>query len=372
VTTPRRLAPVVKLIESCNLACSYCYQEDLLGRRRVMSEATLTRIVSELARIRSGPLQILWFGGEPTLVGRRAFERAVDIAEAHLSAGGVRHAIQTNATLIDDAWAALLARHRFTVTVSLDGFEALHDHHRKAPSGRGTHALTMAGSAALKRAGITPRASCVLTPHALPHAEALVDWFAEAGFWEADFPPAGRFVGGRYELLVTPEQYGEFMVRVFDRWLALGRTDFRIRSLSGAVRGLSGRAPSYCKFEASCSQYATFGYDGRVYPCDEFSGQPEYLLGDVLTQPLDDILSTPLAQTLHKTWTATPAACLSCEWVGVCRGGCPFERQMGGGADGRTVLCEGFKKVFTRVAGELGVKAAPRRETAEAFASMHR
>ncbi|NDD27508.1 MAG: radical SAM protein [Proteobacteria bacterium] len=228
VTTPRRLAPVVKLIESCNLACSYCYQEDLLGRRRVMSEATLTRIVSELARIRSGPLQILWFGGEPTLVGRRAFERAVDIAEAHLSAGGVRHAIQTNATLIDDAWAALLARHRFTVTVSLDGFEALHDHHRKAPSGRGTHALTMAGSAALKRAGITPRASCVLTPHALPHAEALVDWFAEAGFWEADFPPAGRFVGGRYELLVTPEQYGEFMVRVFDRWLALGRTDFRI------------------------------------------------------------------------------------------------------------------------------------------------
>lgn len=324
-----------------------------------MSEDTITRIMAELARIRSGPLQILWFGGEPTLVGLRAFERAIDIAERHLSPGGVRHAIQTNATLIDDEWAALLARHRFSVTVSLDGFAALHDHHRKAPSGRGTHAQTMAGIAALQRAGITPRASCVLTPHALPHAEALVEWFADIGVWEADFPPAGRFVGGAYELLVTPHEYGVFMTRVLERWLSLGRTDFRIRSLSGVVRGLSGRAPAYCKFESACAQYATFGYDGRVYPCDEFSGQPEYLLGDVMTQPLDEILSTPRARALHETWTRTPEACRSCEWVGVCRGGCPFERQMGGSADGRTVLCEGFKMIFSRTARELGVQAAP-------------
>ena len=357
-----RLAPVIKLLETCNLACGYCYQEDLLGRGRRMSDQTLERILSELARIRKAPLQVLWFGGEPTQVGRAAFERAVLRAEHHLAQGGVRHALQTNATLVDDRWAELLARHRFTVTVSLDGFPSLHDHYRKTPSGKGSHAQVMNGVTALLRAGIRPRASCVLTREALPHAEALVEYLAESGVCEADFPPAGRYVNGGFEMYVTPVEYGDFMARVLERWLGLNRTDFRIRGLAGLARAMAGKPPSYCKLEGGCSQYATFSHDGLVYPCDEFSGQADHLLGDVMNQPLDEILASPRAREIHTAWASTPEACRSCEWLGVCRGGCPFERRLNGGADERTVLCEGYKVLFARMAREVRPQARPKEQ----------
>jgi len=318
-----------------------------------MAEPTLDRILSELARVRRSPLQILWFGGEPMLVGARYFERAVTRARHHLGVGGLRHAIQTNGTLIDDHWAALLAAHRFSVTVSLDGFEELHDAHRLSRGGRGTHHTVARGLHALQRAGVRPRASCVVTPAALPHAERLVEYFSELDVLEADFPPGMRFVAGRFELLISPREYGEFMARVLQRWLSLGRKDFRIRSLAGLARAMSGLPPSFCKLEAGCAQYVTFGYDGLVYPCDEFAGQPDHVLGNILAQPLDDILATPRAQALHTAWTSTPRECLSCEWVDMCRGGCPFERRLNGGVDQRSIVCEGLKILYARMAQEL-------------------
>ncbi len=352
-----RLAPVIKLLESCNLACTYCYQEELLAKRRVMGEATLDRILSELARVRTSPLQILWYGGEPTMVGYDAFSRAVDLANLRLAGGGLRHALQTNATLIDDRWAALLARERFMVTVSLDGFGELHDLHRKTVRGDGSHASVVSGVRALLKAGVRPRASCVVTPETLPHAERLVEYFAELGLAEADFPPAQRYVGGEFKVYVEPRAYGEFMARVLDRWLALGRKDFRIRSLAGLARAIAGSPPSFCKLEAGCAQYVTFSWDGRVYPCDEFVGQPEHELGHVMEQPLDAILGSPRVQELQKAWAVTPSECLACEWVNVCRGGCPFERRLNGGVDRRSVMCEGLKVTYQRMADHLGTSA---------------
>lgn len=350
-----RLAPVIKLLETCNLACTYCYQEDLLASRRLMSARTLDRILAELARVRNGPLQILWFGGEPTLAGRAYFERALQRAEHFLGGGGVRHALQTNATLIDHRWAELLAAHRFNVTVSLDGFEELHDAHRLSRGGQGTHARVLRGVRALQVTGLRPRASCVVTPSALPHAARLVEYFSELDVAEADFPPAMRYVGGHFEPLVTARAYGEFMASVLERWLSLGRKDFRIRSLAGLARAMSGLPPSFCKFEAGCAQYVTFGFDGRVYPCDEFAGLPDHVLGDVHRQPLDEILASPRAQALHAAWSKVPNECAPCEWVDVCRGGCPFERRLNGGIDRRSIVCEGLKILYARMRREIKV-----------------
>jgi uncharacterized protein len=349
----RRIAPVLKLIESCNLACSYCYQEELLARRRLMAPATLDRILAELARITTGPLQLLWFGGEPTLVGLRYFRAALEAAHRHFAGRSLRHAIQTNATLIDEAWATLLAEHRFSVTVSLDGPADLHDACRTHRNGQGTHERIMAALHAMAQHGLRARASCVVTPATLPHAARLVDYFASLDLLEVDFPPAMRFVGGQCELLVTPQQYGEFMVTVLERWLGLGRTDFRVRSLAGLARSMSGMPPMFCKLEGSCEQYATFAWNGDVYPCDEFSGIEGHRLGNVLEAPLDEMLSSPLARSIHQRWNTLPAECHACEWRDLCRGGCPFERRVGGGVDQKSAVCEGLKMLYARMAQEL-------------------
>jgi len=352
VTPSGGLAPVIKLLEACNLACTYCYQSELLARRTVMREDTLDRVLSEVARVSPGPMQILWFGGEPTMAGLPFFRRALDMARRHVGPN-VRHAIQTNATLVDDAWAALLAEHRFTVTVSMDGPAELHDASRLRMGGRGSHDLVVRGLDAMRRHGVRPRASCVVSPCTLPHPERLVDYFSALDLPEIDFPPAMRFVRGTTECLVAPADYGHFMVRVLERWLALGRTDFRVRSLAGLARAMAGKAPSFCKLEAGCARYVTFAHNGDVYPCDEFSGMEGHLLGNVLDASLDVLLGSERAMALHEAWTAIPQACAECRWREMCRGGCPFERRVNGGVDQRSVVCEGLKILYARMAEEV-------------------
>ena len=53
--------------------------------------------------------------------------------------------VQTNATLINDAWCDCFHRNRIVVGISLDGPEDIHDSHRRLRNGSGSHALAMRG-----------------------------------------------------------------------------------------------------------------------------------------------------------------------------------------------------------------------------------
>jgi hypothetical protein len=128
----------------CNLGCDYCYflkKENLYpGSSFRMSDAVLERFVEQMVAAQPGPeIAFAWQGGEPTLMGLDFFERAVALAEARRRPHQrVTHSLQTNATKLDDAWGAFLARHGFLVGVSLDGPRALHDRHRRDRGGAGT------------------------------------------------------------------------------------------------------------------------------------------------------------------------------------------------------------------------------------------
>ncbi len=347
---PRRLVAVLKLVEACNLACAYCYQSGRLRPGQVMSDETLDRVLSEVSRITAGPASLLWFGGEPTLVGLQRFQQAVERAERFFEGRPVRHSLQTNAVLIDEEWAAYLAARKFGVTLSLDGPAEMHDARRLNQGGRGSHAAVVRALACLQAAGLVPRSSCVVDAHTLAYPAELVDYFASLGLPEVDFAPGLRSVGGQLEVRVGAVEYGRFMVAVLDRWLALGRPDFKIRGLAGLVRKMSGLEPGYCKLEGDCSPYVTFAYNGDVYPCDEFSAFPETRLGNVHGADLDDILDSSSTRAMFQAWSAVPAACSGCQWHDLCRGGCPFERQMAGGVDRPSVLCEGLKLIYERAA----------------------
>lgn len=348
VNRPRRLVAVLKLIEACNLACAYCYQSGRLRPGQVMTPATLDRVLSEVSRITQGPASLLWFGGEPTLVGLQRFREAIERADRFFEGRPVRHSLQTNAVLIDQDWAAYLASRRFGVTLSLDGPAEMHDARRLNQGGRGSHAAVVRALELLQSAGIVPRSSCVVDSHTLEHPEALVDYFAALGLPEVDFAPGLRSVGGQLEVRVGALEFGRFMTRVLDRWLALGRSDFKIRGLAGVVRKLSGLDPGYCKLEGDCSAYITFAHNGDVYPCDEFSTFPETRLGNLHASDLEELLDSPATRAMFRAWSAVPAECSDCRWRDLCRGGCPFERQMGGGVDRPSVLCEGLKLIYKR------------------------
>jgi uncharacterized protein len=82
-----------------------------------------------------------------------AFFRAIDrLVEKYRKPGmRVEYTIQTNGTLLDDAWAAFFKQHNFLVGISIDGPQAMHDAYRVDKGGQPTFDKVMRGLAFLQR-----------------------------------------------------------------------------------------------------------------------------------------------------------------------------------------------------------------------------
>src|SRR3569833_3470926 len=107
----------------CNLDCSYCYLPFRALDKR-MPPAVAEAVASSVNRwaVADDRFSVVWHGGEPMAAGRRA------LAGLMAPFTGVEHHIQTNATLIDEAWCDFFQEHRIRVSVSVDGQQSLNWH----------------------------------------------------------------------------------------------------------------------------------------------------------------------------------------------------------------------------------------------------
>lgn len=145
-TAPAVLAQPTSL---CNLDCTYCYLPDRAVANRMTVEVADAVAAGVREWSREHPVAVLWHGGESLAVGEEYLRRLMD----RFGPGGehpVTHALQTNATLIDQRWCELFASRGVRVGVSLDGpgsaNEARVDRRgRRPPTGRSAVWSTCAG-----------------------------------------------------------------------------------------------------------------------------------------------------------------------------------------------------------------------------------
>jgi uncharacterized protein len=145
----------------CNLDCTYCFflSKEMLypGSRFRMADDLLELYLRQLieAHAASPEVIVAWQGGEPTMMGLDFFQRSVQIAEAVKRPGQrIVHTIQTNGTLLDDAWGAFFAENGFLVGLSIDGPREIHDIYRVNKAGRGSFGQVMTGLTVLRRHGV--------------------------------------------------------------------------------------------------------------------------------------------------------------------------------------------------------------------------
>jgi uncharacterized protein len=164
---------VVKIAERCNLNCSYCYiynHEDQSWRDRpkLMSDAVFEQLLVRMREYsdRHAPhrMSLIFHGGEPTLVGARRLDRLAGRAKDALGDRMSGLALQTNGTLIGEAWLDVIRRHSIRVGVSLDGPAEIHDATRVDHFGRGSHKAVIRGLKRRLAAGLNPGVLCVVSP----------------------------------------------------------------------------------------------------------------------------------------------------------------------------------------------------------------
>jgi uncharacterized protein len=371
----------------CNLDCSYCFflSKEMLypGSRFRMADELLETYLRQLieAHSRVPEVTIAWQGGEPTLMGLDFFRRSVEIANRYLQPGQrAAYTIQTNATLLDEDWAAFFKEHDFLVGVSIDGPRELHDAYRVDKGGKGSFDKVVQGLGALQAAGVDWNALTTIHSANADHgrevyrflrdecgtrfvqlipiiervAEAAPDGSVPWSSWR-DRPlyvQEGDAVTGRS---VTGEQYGRFLIDVFEEWVRRDVGTVYVQMFDVALANWVGEPPSLCVHSETCGLALALEHTGDLYSCDHFV-EPKHKLGNIQMTHMLELVDSPQQRQfgLDKRDTL-PRYCRECDVRFACHGGCPKDRfiETPEGEPGLNYLCAGFKAFFHHVDGPM-------------------
>jgi uncharacterized protein len=339
----------------CNLHCTYCFYHDRLTDpyleaqgRHVMDDKTLQVLIREGMRLMPQVATFGWQGGEPTLTGIDFFRRVVAYQQEFGHSGqSVCNGVQTNATLIDDEWAELFARYNFLLGVSLDGPQQWHDRYRTAANGHGSFDLVMQGIEALRRHGAEFNILTVVNRLTADHPDEILSFMLEHDFRYLQFIPCVELdaqTGELSDFSVQPQQFSDFICRIFDLWYDDGEPQTSIRLFDNLLLAYAGHGPQVCQFQEECGDYVVVEYNGDVYPCD-FYVQEDLLLGNLHEQRLDEVAASPTAVAFRQRKRRGDPACASCSWRSICNHGCPLMRDHNPEGD-QHYLCSAYRQLF--------------------------
>lgn len=344
----------------CNMACDYCYYQSVPGNDSEcpsrMTAETLELFIRQYIEASPGPeVSFVWHGGEPTLAGLDFYRLAVSLQKKYLPSNwSCWNNLQTNGLLLDDAWCDFLAKERFDVGISIDGTRCLHDLHRKDRAGQATYQRVVKAMERLKVHGIRPDLLCTVTSES--SKEPLAVYEALSGLdtgWIQFIPIVSTLRGRGSPECVTGKDYGDFLCKIFDRWVLrdLGRVEVQI--FAEIRRACINGSAGLCYMAPECGNVLVVESDGSVYSCDHYV-RPEYRLGSLYSSHLAELAGSRTQLTFgRKKADSLPGLCRECRWLAVCGGGCPKDRD----GKGCNVLCEGFMHFFSYAQPALGLIA---------------
>jgi uncharacterized protein len=326
---PRVRALSLAISQSCNLACTYCYaqQGNFGGAPKMMLRDVAFRAVDFLlAPTKPGDqINLSFLGGEP-LLGRTLLRETVEFANAAARERGVRigFAMTTNGTLVTEDDVEFFARHRFAVTVSLDGIGETHDRLRPHKNGEGTFAAIIRKIEPLlkRREEIQTSARVTVTPSNLSLSETLTGLLGY-GFHSVGISPLLSSPDGRGEMdSASLDAMLERMVEcgeLFERHTAEG-IRFPFSNMATAMAELHrGTRRNY-----PCG--AGLGYlgvsaEGALSACHRFVGDSAGAMGD-LARGVDDERRNAWLEVRQ---VDRQEPCRSCWARYLCGGGCHHE-----------------------------------------------
>ncbi len=350
----------------CNLDCKYCFflsKEKLFpGSNFRMSEELLENYVRQHIEAHNvQEVTFAWQGGEPTLMGLDFFRRAVEFQEKYRKPGTrILNTFQTNATTFNDAWCQFFHEHNFLLGISIDGPAAMHDYYRVDKGGSPTWARVMAGIALAKKHNVEFNVLVTVNSANVAHGAEVYRFLRdEVGARYMQFIPIierdnetgfqeGTDVTDRS---VTGEQYGQFLIEVFNEWVTNDVGTVFVQLFDVAVGVWLGHPAALCVFAETCGGALALEHNGDLYSCDHFV-EPRFHLGNVKDTPLSDMVNSEKQRQFgqHKR-DSLPKYCRECEVRFICNGGCPKDRiaMTPDGEPGLNYLCAGFKAFFTHI-----------------------
>jgi uncharacterized protein len=297
-----------------------------------------------------------WQGGEPTLLGRDFFGRALLFEKKYCRAGMViQNTIQTNGILLDDQWGEFFRKNRFLVGISIDGPKELHDACRTDEAGRGTFDRVMTGLALLKSHRVDFNILCTVNAVNGNHPREVYRFFRdEVKAQFIQFIPVverDQQSGTVTSCSVGPEQFGKFLIGVFDEWVRHDVGKVYVQHFDTALANWYGEPHGICVFSPTCGSAMVIEHNGDIYSCDHFVDK-DHLRGNILKVPLAELVNSDRQKQFGRNKREKlPKYCRECTVLFACRGECPKNRfaVSPDGEAGLNYLCEGYRMFFSHI-----------------------
>lgn len=321
---------VLNVNTGCNLACTYCYKEDLTtpSKGEKMQFATAKASFELLLKqaVSRDRVNVVFFGGEPLsnmplirAVVEYAVPRAAELGKV------VDFSLTTNATLLTEEMVDWFDAHRFALTVSMDGPKALHDVNRLTVGGRGTYDVVASKvRMLLSRYRARPVGVRVTLTRGVTDVIGIHDHLKnDLGFAEVGFGPATSGPVSVFNL----DEAG--LKQVFEDMKTLGR-----RYTEAAMRGenigfsnmhqlLTDIAQGTKKAVPCGAGLGMLAVDksGDLHLCHRFVGSNQPTYGNVETG-----IDVPrLASFIETAQDRSAFGCKTCRIRSICAGGCYHE-----------------------------------------------
>ncbi len=318
-----------------------------------------------------------WQGGEPTLLGVRFFRRVRELQQRYADGRPIRNAIQTNGTLLDDEWCEFLAKEQFLVGISIDGPARFHDTYRVDKHNEPTFDAVMHGLELLKTYRVEFNTLTVVNSFNSTEPLTVYRFLKQIGsgfiqfipLVERHFQPPAAPSGGLLQIdlappprkrdyncevtewSVRPQQYGQFLVEIFDEWVRNDVGAVFVQLFDSALGTWLGEGASLCVFAETCGSALAMEQSGDVYSCDHFV-YPDYRLGNIQDTDLAALAACQAQQDFgREKQTALPRYCRECSVRFACNGECPKHRflKTPDGEFGLNYLCAAYKRFFSHI-----------------------
>jgi uncharacterized protein len=232
--------------------------------------------------------------------------------------------LTTNAVRINSADIELFRRHRFSVTVSIDGTEEQQNSQRPLASGTPSYQKVVAAIRPLLRyqrdmyvgARVTVRCDNIDLPGALSNLRQL--GFRDIGFSPLLNSPSGEGELRGDDLSVYLEQLKECGDDALARLVNGKHVDFS--NLTTALREIHASRPKYHPCGAG-NGYVGVGADSELYYCHRYINDPKGHIGNVHT----GVDVTKQEALVHARNVNRQPQCPQCWARHLCGGGCYHE-----------------------------------------------
>ena len=314
------------IAHDCNLACKYCFAEEgeYHGRRALMSYEVGRKALDFLIR-NSGSrrnLEVDFFGGEPLMNWQVvkdlvAYGREQEkIHDKHF-----RYTVTTNGVLLNDEIQEFINKEMDNVVLSLDGRKEINDQMRLFRNGKGSYDLIVPKFQKLAESRNQEKYYIrgTFTRNNLDFSNDILH-FADLGFKQMSIEPV---VGEESDPYAIRE---EDIPKICEEYDKLAKIMIE-REKEGKgfhffhfMIDLEG-GPCISKRLSGCgsgTEYLAVTPWGDLYPCHQFVGKEEFLMGNV-----DEGITKPeIAEEFRGCSVYSKEKCKDCFAKFYCSGGC--------------------------------------------------